>query len=190
MKIHEKQKQNEIYDKVQIQSKNEINNLGKIRAKVIDYLDRREKELLDNIKEVKTEDESLLAALKTEFVSTKARLEAMRTKMTSEDLSVNQRYVATRRAKKELRETEGKLEKMAGRLKARKIWFSMDTATWQLLESSTGLGRLNVSGEFRRENQFLLKVYTNNFCHSFDCMLKLVDDAGNNVVDDAVDERE
>ncbi|XP_052817530.1 uncharacterized protein LOC128243674 [Mya arenaria] len=141
----------EIYDKVQIQSKNEINNLGKIRAKVIDYLDRREKELLDNIKEVKTEDESLLAALKTEFVSTKARLEAMRTKMTSEDLSVNQRYVATRRAKKELRETEGKLEKMAGRLKARKIWFSMDTATWQLLESSTGLGRLNVSGEFRRE---------------------------------------
>ncbi|XP_052818168.1 E3 ubiquitin-protein ligase TRIM71-like [Mya arenaria] len=141
----------EIYDKVQNQAKVEINKLRKIRANVIYYLDRREKELLDNIRKVKTEDESLLAALKTEFESTKAKLEAMRTKMTSEDVSVNQRYVAARRAKKELRETEGELEKMAGRLKARKIRFCVDKATWLLLESSTGLGRLDVSGEFRME---------------------------------------
>ncbi|XP_052815484.1 uncharacterized protein LOC128242389 isoform X2 [Mya arenaria] len=140
----------ELFGDVKNQSKVEIDKLRKFRAEINTYLDRREKELLDNIEKVKTEDENALTALKTDCELTKTGLEAMRTELTSGDVSVNQRYVASRRSQKELRRIYDNMEKMADRTNARKYQFTKDADTERLLGSKKGLGTLDVAGEFRK----------------------------------------
>ncbi|XP_052816301.1 uncharacterized protein LOC128242911 [Mya arenaria] len=80
----------------------------------------------------------------------KTRLEAMRTEVTSGDVSVNQRYVTARRGMKELRGIFDNMEKMADRMNARKYQFTKDADTERLLGSKMGLGTLDVAGEFRK----------------------------------------
>ncbi|XP_052815485.1 uncharacterized protein LOC128242390 isoform X1 [Mya arenaria] len=140
----------EIFGEVENQSKVEIDKLRKFRAEIITYLDRREKELLDNIEKVKTEDENALTALKTDCELMKTRLEAIKTELTSGDVSVNQRYVTARRGMKELREINDNMEKMTDRMNARKYQFTKDADTERLLGSKMGLGTLDVAGEFRK----------------------------------------
>ncbi|WAR12683.1 hypothetical protein MAR_026863 [Mya arenaria] len=74
----------------------------------------------------------------------------MRTEFTSGDVSVNQRYVASRRSQKELRRIYDNMEKMADRMNARKYQFTKDADTERLLGSKKGLGTLDVAGEFRK----------------------------------------
>ncbi|WAR12625.1 VPS4B-like protein [Mya arenaria] len=90
----------ELLDEVKNQSKDEIESLRKFREEINNYLDRREKELLDNFQEVKTEDENLLTDLKTDCEAKKSGIEALRTELSYGDVSVNQRYVAARKAQK------------------------------------------------------------------------------------------
>ncbi|XP_052774422.1 uncharacterized protein LOC128213007 [Mya arenaria] len=137
----------ELFDEVEHQSKDEIDRLRKFRAEINTYLDRREKELLGDIEKMKTEDESVLTELKTDCELAKCGLVATRTELTSGTDSVNQRYVTARRAQKELREIHNKMEKMAGRMKARKYRFVEDADTKRLLGSKMGLGTLNMAGE-------------------------------------------
>ncbi|XP_052818264.1 tripartite motif-containing protein 45-like [Mya arenaria] len=108
----------EIFGDVKNQSKVEIDKLRKFRAEINTYLDRREKELLDNIEKIKTEDENVLIALKTDCEMMKTGLDAMRKEVTSGDVSVNQQYVAARRGRKELRGIRDEMEKIVGRMKA------------------------------------------------------------------------
>ncbi|XP_052776979.1 uncharacterized protein LOC128214515 isoform X2 [Mya arenaria] len=137
----------ELFDEVEHQSKDEIDRLRKFRAEINTYLDRREKELLGNIQEMKTNEESALTELKTDCELAKCGLVATRTELTSGTDSVNQRYVTARRAQKELREIHNKMEKMAGRMKARKYRFVEDADTKRLLGLKMGLGTLNMAGE-------------------------------------------
>ncbi|XP_052816299.1 uncharacterized protein LOC128242910 isoform X2 [Mya arenaria] len=74
----------------------------------------------------------------------------MRTELTSGDVSVNQRYVASRRSQKELRRIYDNMEKMADRMNGRKYQFTKDADTERLLGSKKGLGTLDVAGEFRK----------------------------------------
>ncbi|XP_052818293.1 uncharacterized protein LOC128244319 [Mya arenaria] len=140
----------ELFVDVKNQSKIEIDKLTKFRSEINTYLDRREKELLDNIKKVMAEDENALTALKSDCELIKTRLEAMRTEVTSGDVSVNQRYVTARRGRKELREIYDNMEKMPGRVNARRYQFIKDADTERLLGSKMGLGTLDVAGEFRK----------------------------------------
>ncbi|XP_052816153.1 uncharacterized protein LOC128242835 [Mya arenaria] len=138
----------ELFDEVEHQSKDEIDRLRRFRTEINTYLDRREKELLGNIQKMKTEDESVLTELKTDCELAKSGLVATRTELTSGDVSDNQRYVTARRVQKELREIHDKMEKMAGRMKARKYRFVKDPNTEGLLGSKMGLGSLDVAEEF------------------------------------------
>ncbi|XP_052817391.1 uncharacterized protein LOC128243581 [Mya arenaria] len=140
----------EIFGNVENQSKVEIDKLRKFRVEINTYLDRCEKELLDNIEKVKTEDENALTALKTDCELMKTRLEAIRAELTSGDVSVNQRYVTARRGMKELRGINDNMEKMADRMNARKYRFTKDAGTERLLGSKMGLGTLDVAGEFQK----------------------------------------
>ncbi|XP_052817605.1 uncharacterized protein LOC128243726 [Mya arenaria] len=140
----------ELFGDVKIQSKVEIDKLRKFRAEINTYLDRREKELLDNIEKVKTEDENVLTALKTDCELMKTGLEAMRTELTSGDVSVNQLYVTARRCRKEQRGMYNSIKKMVDRMNARKYQFTKDADTERLLGSNMGLGTLDVAGEFRK----------------------------------------
>ncbi|WAR12487.1 hypothetical protein MAR_026667 [Mya arenaria] len=135
----------ELFDEVEHQSKDEIDRLRRFRTEINTYLDRREKELLGNIQKMKTEDESVLTELKTDCELAKSGLVATRTELTSGDVSDNQRYVTARRVQKELREIHDKMEKMAGRMKARKYRFVKDPNTEGLLGSKMGLGSLDVA---------------------------------------------
>ncbi|XP_052815626.1 uncharacterized protein LOC128242499 [Mya arenaria] len=127
-----------------------MDKLRKFRAEINTYLDRREKELLDNIEKVKTEDENALTALKTDCELMKTGLEAMRTELTSGDVSVNQLYVTARRGRKELRGMYNSMKKMVDRVNARKYQFTKDADTERLLGSIMGIGTLDVAGEFRK----------------------------------------
>ncbi|XP_052816147.1 E3 ubiquitin-protein ligase TRIM71-like isoform X3 [Mya arenaria] len=138
----------ELFEKVEHQSKDEIDRLRKFRAEINTYLDRREKELLGNIQKMKTDDESVLTELKTDCELAKSGLVATRTELTSGDVSDNQRYVTARRAQKELQEIHDKMEKMAGRMKSRKYRFVKDPDTEGLLGSKIGLGSLDVAEGF------------------------------------------
>ncbi|WAR12672.1 hypothetical protein MAR_026852 [Mya arenaria] len=130
-----------------------MDKLRKFRAEINTYLDLREKELLDNIEKINTEDENALTALKTDCELTKTGLEAMRTELTSGDVSVNQRYVASRRSQKELRRIYDNMEKMTDRMNARKYQFTKDADMERLLGSKKGLGTLDVAGEFRKNKK-------------------------------------
>ncbi|XP_052815709.1 uncharacterized protein LOC128242556 [Mya arenaria] len=134
----------ELFGEIENQTKDEMDRLKKFRAEINTYLDRREKELLDNLHHVKNEDENLLKTLKNDCELTKAGLEAMRMELTSGEVSVNQRYVTARRAQKELRVIRDELWKTAGRMKARKFRFTKDADSERLLGSKTGLGTLDV----------------------------------------------
>ncbi|XP_052816748.1 E3 ubiquitin-protein ligase TRIM71-like [Mya arenaria] len=138
----------ELFGEVIKQSKDEIDKLRKFRAEINTFLDRREKELLDNIQKAKTEDENVLTALKTDCESAKTALEAMRTELSSSDVSINQRYVAARRTQNELRVIHVDMGKMACRIKARKYRFFKGADTERLLGSKMGLGTLDMAGEF------------------------------------------
>ncbi|XP_052818165.1 protein wech-like [Mya arenaria] len=138
----------ELLDEVENQSKHEIARLRKFRAEINTYLDRHEKELLDNIRKVEIDDENVLNALKSDCESAKSGLEAMRAELSSGDISVNQRYVAARRAEKDIRNTLDKKEQISGLIKARKYRFIQDEDTERLLGSNMGLGTLDVAGEF------------------------------------------
>ncbi|XP_052816982.1 E3 ubiquitin-protein ligase TRIM71-like isoform X2 [Mya arenaria] len=140
----------ELLDEVENQSKFEINSLRKFREEINTYLDRREKELLDNLKKVKTEDEKVLTDLKTACESKKSGLEVIRAELSSVHVSVNQRYVAARKTQKELQEIKDEMGKMAGLITARKCRFTKDADTERYLGSIMGLGTLDVVGEFRR----------------------------------------
>ncbi|XP_052817616.1 uncharacterized protein LOC128243733 [Mya arenaria] len=140
----------ELFGDVKNQSTVEVDKLRRFRAEIKTYLDRREKELLDNIAKVKTEDENALTALKTDCELMKTGLEAMRTEVTSGDVSVNQRYVAAKRVWKRLGGIYNNMEKMADRMKARKYQFTKDADTERLMGSKMGLGTLDVAGEFRK----------------------------------------
>ncbi|XP_052818600.1 E3 ubiquitin-protein ligase TRIM71-like [Mya arenaria] len=139
---------NELLDEVENQSKYENARLRKFRAKINTYLDRREQELLDNIRKVRIDDENVLNALKSDCESAKLGLEAMRAELSSGDISVNQRYVAARRAEKDIRNILAKNEQMSGLMKATNYRFTKDEDMRRLLESKTGLGTLDVAGEF------------------------------------------
>ncbi|XP_052815492.1 E3 ubiquitin-protein ligase TRIM33-like [Mya arenaria] len=148
----------EIFGGVENQSKVEIDKLRKFRAEINTYLDRCEKELLDNIEKVKTEDENALTALKTDCELMKSRLDAIRTGLTSGDVSVNQRYVTARRGMKEIRGIHDDMWKMPGRMKARKYQFNKDADTERLLGSKMGIGTLDVAGEFQKNFKTTLHV--------------------------------
>ncbi|XP_052818113.1 E3 ubiquitin-protein ligase TRIM71-like [Mya arenaria] len=139
---------NELLDKVEKQSEYEIARLRKFREEINTFLDRREKELLDNIRKMKTDDKSVLTAVKTDCESSKSGLEAIRTDLSSGDISMSQRYVAARRAQRTIRDILEKKEQMTGLIKARKYQFVNDPDTERLLRSSMGLGTLDVAGEF------------------------------------------
>ncbi|XP_052816154.1 protein wech-like [Mya arenaria] len=138
----------ELFDEVEQQSKDEIDRLRRFRTEINTYLDRREKELLGNIQKMKTDDESVLTELKTDCELAKSGLVATRTELISGDVSDNQRYVTARRVQKQLREIHDKMEKMAGRMKARKYRFVKDPLTEGLLGSKMVLGSLDVAEEF------------------------------------------
>ncbi|XP_052773023.1 E3 ubiquitin-protein ligase TRIM33-like isoform X2 [Mya arenaria] len=72
-----------LFGEVENQTKDEMDKLRKFRAEINTYLDRREKELLDNLHKVKNEDENLLNTLQKDCELTKAGLEAMRMELTS-----------------------------------------------------------------------------------------------------------
>ncbi|XP_052817863.1 E3 ubiquitin-protein ligase TRIM71-like [Mya arenaria] len=139
---------NELLDKVEKQSEYEIARLRKFREEINTFLDRREKELLDNIRKMKTDDKSVLTAVKTECESSKSGLRAIRTNLSSGDISMSQRYVAARRAQRTIRDILEKKEQMTGLIKAQKYQFVNDPDTERLLRSSMGLGTLDVAGEF------------------------------------------
>ncbi|XP_052818174.1 tripartite motif-containing protein 45-like [Mya arenaria] len=139
-------------DEVEKQSKDEMDRLRKFRAQINTYLDRREKELLGNIQKMKTDDERVLAELKTDCELAKCGLVATRTELTSGDVPDNQRYVTARRVQKELRAIHDKMEMMAGRMKSRRYRFVKDADTEGLLGSNMGLGTLDVAGEFGRSS--------------------------------------
>ncbi|XP_052818163.1 tripartite motif-containing protein 45-like [Mya arenaria] len=145
---------NDLLDKVENQSKHEIARLRKFRAEIKTYLDRREKELLDNIRKVKIDDENVLNALKSDCESAKSDLEVIKADLSPGDISVNQRYVAARRAEKDLRYIVHKTKQMTGLIKARKCRFTKDEDTERLLGSNMGLGTLDVVGEFRIDTFF------------------------------------
>ncbi|XP_052818300.1 uncharacterized protein LOC128244325 [Mya arenaria] len=140
----------EIFGDVKDQSKVQIDKLRKFRAEINTYMDRREKELLDNIERVKGEDDNMLTALKTDCELMKDGLEAMRTELTSDDVPVNQRYVTARRGQKELRGINEGIKMIAGRMKARKFQFTKDPDKEQLLGSKIGIGTLDVAGEIQK----------------------------------------
>ncbi|XP_052818953.1 E3 ubiquitin-protein ligase TRIM71-like [Mya arenaria] len=133
---------------VEHQSKYEIARLRKFREEINTYLDRREKELLDNIQKVKTDNQNVLTSVKVDCESAKSGLEAMRTDLSSGDISLNQRYVAARRAQRNTREILDKKEQMTGLIKVRKYRFTKDKDTKRLLGSRMDLGTLDVAGKF------------------------------------------
>ncbi|XP_052765128.1 uncharacterized protein LOC128206591 [Mya arenaria] len=141
----------EILDDVENQFKDEIDRMRKFREEINNYLDQREEELLNNLQKAKNDDENVLNSLRTDCESAKIELEAMRTKLSSGDLSVNQQYVAARRAQKKLRAIHEEMEKIADRIKARQYRFTKNADMEHLLGSKLGFGTLFLAGEIRRD---------------------------------------
>ncbi|WAR12928.1 hypothetical protein MAR_027108 [Mya arenaria] len=130
----------ELLNEVENQAKDEIDRLRKFRAEINTYPDRREKELLDNLQKVKTEDEIVLTDLKTDCELAKSRLEAMK-------IILSYTVRGIKKTQKELGEIKYEMNKITDLIKARKYRFVEDPDTERLLGSDMGLGGLDVTGE-------------------------------------------
>ncbi|XP_052781640.1 protein wech-like [Mya arenaria] len=129
-----------------------INELRNFRHEINQLLDKREKELLENINQKKKKSEMLLNEMKANCQDLKTATEKLKAELQAEEVNNNQLFISGTRAVKELVGLQSSLKDIRGRGKVPHSKFSRDPATEQLLSSNTAIGRVDqVASDFAEE---------------------------------------
>ncbi|XP_052800972.1 uncharacterized protein LOC128231811 isoform X2 [Mya arenaria] len=119
-----------------------INELRTFRNEINQYLDKREKELLEEIDQKVRQSKTLLNELKTKVTNMKAATERLKSKLQAKEANSIQLLIVGKRAIKELAGLQTALEDVNRRRAVPRYIFQRDTAIEQLLASRTAIGRL------------------------------------------------
>ncbi|XP_052782001.1 uncharacterized protein LOC128218383 [Mya arenaria] len=119
-----------------------INELRKFRNEINLYLDKREKELLEEIEQTKEKSQSLLSELKLNCQDIQAATEKLKVELQAMEVNNNQLFISGTRAIKELFGLQSALKDIRER-KVPYFKFNRDPATEQLLASCTAIGRVD-----------------------------------------------
>ncbi|XP_052780370.1 E3 ubiquitin-protein ligase TRIM33-like [Mya arenaria] len=128
---------------VEEESLTNINELRKFRHEINQLLDKREKELLEEIDRKKREYETLLNEMKANCLDMKTATEKLKAELQAKEVNNNQLFVSGTRAIKELVGLQSSLDDIRRRGKVPHSKFSRDPATGQLLYSNTAIGRVD-----------------------------------------------
>ncbi|XP_052780807.1 transcription intermediary factor 1-alpha-like isoform X2 [Mya arenaria] len=129
-----------------------INDLRKFRHEINQLLDKREKQLLEEINQKKKKSEMLLNEMKANCQDLKNATEKLKAYLQAQEVNNNQLFISGTRAFKELVGLQSSLKDIRGRRKVPHSKFSRDTAIEQLLSSNTAIGRVDqVASDFAEE---------------------------------------
>ncbi|XP_052780372.1 uncharacterized protein LOC128217328 [Mya arenaria] len=128
---------------VEEESLTNINELRKFKHEIIQLLDKRENELLEEIDRKKRESETLLNEMKANCLDMKTATEKLKAELQAKEVNNNQLFVSGTRAIKELVGLQSSLDDIRRRDKVPHSKFSRDPATGQLLYSNTAVGRVD-----------------------------------------------
>ncbi|XP_052779464.1 E3 ubiquitin-protein ligase TRIM33-like [Mya arenaria] len=128
---------------VEEESLTNINELRKFKHEIIQLLDKRENELLEEIDRKKRESETLLNEMKANCLDMKTATEKLKAELQAKEVNNNQLFVSGTRAIKELVGLQSSLDDIRRRGKVPHSKFSRDPATGQLLYSNTAIGRVD-----------------------------------------------
>ncbi|XP_052780507.1 E3 ubiquitin-protein ligase TRIM33-like [Mya arenaria] len=117
-----------------------INELRKFRNEINQYLDKREKELLNEIEQKKRKSQSLLKELDSICQDIKAATEKLKAELKAQEVNNNQLFISGTKAVKELVGLQSALKDTREKTRVPYIKFSRDPTTEQLLSSSTAIG--------------------------------------------------
>ncbi|XP_052781986.1 uncharacterized protein LOC128218368 [Mya arenaria] len=120
-----------------------ISELRKFRNEINQYLDKREKELLEEIEQKKQNSESLLKELNSNCQEIKATTEKLKAELQAQEVNTNQLFISGTRVMKELVGLQSALKDIRGKNRVSYFKFRRDPATEQLLASCTAIGKLD-----------------------------------------------
>ncbi|XP_052780316.1 uncharacterized protein LOC128217305 [Mya arenaria] len=120
-----------------------INELRKFRNEINQYLDKREKELLEEIEQKKLKSQNLLIELNSNCQDIKAATEKLKAELQAQEVNNNQLFISGTRAIKELVDLQSALGDIRGKNRVPYFKFSRDPATEQMLASCTAIGRVD-----------------------------------------------
>jgi len=101
---------------VDILKASEIDKLKKYRAKIIEYLDRREKELQAEMQHIHDQDVALLHELQTQLKTRRSELKEMTTKLKSHEKDSSELFIAAKRVCSQLNQLQSSLQETRGKI--------------------------------------------------------------------------
>ncbi|XP_052800973.1 protein wech-like [Mya arenaria] len=119
-----------------------INELRKFRNEINQYLDKREKELLEEIDQKKRNSSSLLNELKSKCKNVKQATEKLSSELQAQEANSNQLFIVGKRAVKELTGLQKALDDVDRLSKVPQYTLLRDPAIEHLLASNTAIGKL------------------------------------------------
>jgi len=123
-------------------SKTEIEIFQSYKAEIIAYLDKREAELLTEIKRRRDEDDSVLQNLKAQSESIKKDNETTKSKLRGLESHPDRLFISTKRAKDQVAQLQSAVDEIQKKTGYRKYELLKDAAMQAVLRSPTGLATL------------------------------------------------
>ncbi|WAR27102.1 hypothetical protein MAR_012806 [Mya arenaria] len=120
-----------------------INEVRKFRTEINQYLDKREKELLEEIEQKKRKSMTLLIKLEANCQEMESATEKLRSELQAQENNCNQLFVSGTRALKELVNLRSGLDNIREESSIPYFKFSRDPASEQFLVSSTAFGTVD-----------------------------------------------
>ena len=116
----------------------EMDVFGKYRVKIIEYLDRREKELQAEIQHIHDQDVALLLELQTQLKTRQSELKMMREKLKSHDKNSSELFIAAKRACSQLAQLQSSLQEITEKIGYRQYSMMKDPRMETILQDNTG----------------------------------------------------
>jgi len=126
----------------------ELEILRKYKAKIIEYLDRREKELQAEVQNLHEKDVALLQELQTQFKTRLSQLNDMKANLISHERNSSELFIAAKRACGQLAEIQCSLQEITAKIGYRQYSLEFDPKMKNILQEENGFAGVEmITGE-------------------------------------------
>ena len=126
----------------------EMSMLKKYRAKINDYLDRREKELQAEMQHIHDQDLALLHELQTQLTTRQSELNEMRAKLETQEKNSSELFIAAKRVCSQLAQLQSSLKEVTETIGYRQYSLELDTKLKNILQDDSGFAGVQmITGE-------------------------------------------
>jgi len=126
----------------------EMNMLKMYREKIIEYLDRREKEIQAEILQIHDQDVALLHELQTQMNTRQSELKEMTTKLKSHEKDSSELFITAKRVCSQLAQLQPSLQEVTKKIAYRQYSLLLDTKLKNILQDDSGFAGVQmITGE-------------------------------------------